>query len=104
VFWLYRNKCYTLRLSWRAKIDYANCEVKVWGDVAPPKFGPYSFRVQVNEYWEGRYGFSFFKFTLYIKTGWKLKGLVSGWRPTEEELKTKPVGLFTGIAPRSEGL
>ena len=111
VLWLWRNKAYTYAASLRAPYpDFSTLKKSVAGVEDPPKWGPWYYKETLEssngKYHEGRYGFSFGKFQLYFKTGWKLKGLIKdpNWHPTKEEWDKGYDGIFTGFVIRSDSL
>lgn len=111
VLWLWRNKAYTYSASLRAKYpDFRTIKKSVKGTEDPPKWGFWYYKETIESssgiIYEGRYGFSFGKFQLYLKTGWKIKGIIKdpNWYRTKEEWNKGYEGLFTGIVLRSDRL
>lgn len=102
IFWLWRNKAYTFRNSIRATPDYGFMRVNSYGATLPPKFGPYASLYTVSSHgktWFDLFvGFSFFKFFIYLRMGWKVKPIVEGQRPGPNSA----TGMFSGISIRSD--
>ena len=104
IFWLWRNKAYTLRNKFRVKSTFQYFRINQKGSAIPPKFGPYFTYynlkdLQTDKSWFDLYlGFAFGKFYLYSRMGWKLKPIYEGHIPKDNEA----TGMFIGIGVRSD--
>lgn len=98
VAWLRRNKAYTLRAGLRAN-PAPGTPIKSSGSKEPPKFGPWRWSVDIGQWWERRYGFSFVKFHMSIRAGWKLTPYLDGW-PADPA--TSATGIFIGASVRTD--
>ena len=102
IYWLWRNKAYTFRNKLRANPNFDTMIVSEKGAKIPPKFGPYFSHYTVKDkkqkWFDTFIGFSFIKFHLYLRCGWKVKPIVEGQRPTDKDA----TGMFSGISIRSD--
>jgi hypothetical protein len=103
IAWLRRNKAYGMRADMRATPNYDTMQLFETGDRVPPKWGPWSWtgiiKDQGKTWFDNSYGISFGFAHIYLRSGWKLKPLFLGERPTDPN---SPVGLFMGVVPRSD--
>ncbi len=90
MLWLMRNKAYRLRWWMRARpIDMNN--VKQWGTVYPPKYGPSFWLGSVDGYFEFQPRLSWGGGYLFARLGWKMKPAMLGIVPDE----SNAAGIFS---------
>lgn len=102
IYWLWRNKAYTFRNKLRARPNFDTMTVHQTGTDKPPKWGffysKWVVKDQGKEWFDTFAGCSFGKFHVYLRMGWKVKPIVQGQRPTEQDA----TGMFSGISIRSD--
>jgi hypothetical protein len=102
IYWLWRNKAYTLRNNLRATPNYDTMVMTERGVPVPPKWGFFYWYGSISSgsktWFECMPGISLGKFHLYLRIGWKLRPYFNGERPQG----VAATGMFTGITPRSD--
>lgn len=102
VAWLRRNKAYGMRADMRATPNYSTMQLFESGTRVPPRWGFWQWTGVVKDgdrqWFDRMTGVSFGWSHVYLRSGWKLKPLFLGERPTGPSA----IGLFMGITPRSD--
>jgi hypothetical protein len=104
VRWLWRNRAYRLRNTFRATPDYGDIAITVGGQIAHPRLGLGRLSIDIHSrgrtWWYRRWSLGLRWFVLYVHAGWKLIGFVEGARPAPDSLVS--TGMFIGFAIRTD--
>jgi hypothetical protein len=96
IYWLWRNKAYTLRNWMRADVTDAMPRQQIGDYNQAP--GVYYWRGSVGPYWQVRVGYGFSKFCLFAQAGWKIADYLN---PNSDNWISPAAGMFIGITLRS---
>lgn len=96
IWWLWRNKCYTLRYWMRARVT-EDMERVQCGTLDEPTHGFSYWFGRVGPYWEFQPRFAFGRGQLYMRIGWKMVPYFK--TPNKLNLAA---GIFQGVTPRSD--
>lgn len=104
IYWLWRNKAYTLHNYFRAQPNYGDMTLTQSGATTPPKWGPFYWlgrvRSSTGSWFDLQAGIGLGIFYIYARMGWKIRPLFSGDRPGPDDKSA--TNMFTGISLRSD--
>lgn len=96
IYWLWRNKAYTLRNWMRA--DITSYMPRSESGKYEQAEGMYYWRGDIGPYWQVRIGYGFSKFCLFAQAGWKIADYL---HPNADKWLSPAAGMFIGITLRS---